>query len=52
MKYEDLTAAERQFLQQVHDPDAKPDLLARLERLGLLAAFLQAEAQPSKGVQA
>ena len=38
-----LTKAEKQFLQQTNDSNLKPDLLVRLEKLGLLSAFLEAE---------
>ena len=34
---------DRQFLQMVHDPALRSVLLARLEKLGLLSAFLEVE---------
>ena len=34
---------ERMFLEMLHDPKLKQDLLERLEKIGLLSAFLQAE---------
>lgn len=40
---EKLTKQEKLFLRMVHDPDLRIVLLARLEQLGLLSAFLQAE---------
>lgn len=43
LKYEDLTDSERQFLKQANNPAVRANLLERLERLGLLAAFLQVE---------
>ena len=39
----DLTAEEKEFLRLVNDPDLREALLERLEKLGLLAAFLEAE---------
>lgn len=40
-----MTEDERRFLDMVHDPEIRQDLLARLEQLGLLAAFLSAESE-------
>ena len=40
---EKLTEQEKLFLRMVHDPDLRRVLLERLEKLGLLSAFLQAE---------
>ena len=34
---------EKQFIELVNDPDQRGRLLERLEKLGLLSAFLQAE---------
>ena len=39
----ELTKREEMFLKMVNDPDLRPHLLARLEKLKLLSAFLQAE---------
>lgn len=41
--YETLSKEETQFLTMVHDPIRRQFLLARLEQLGLLSAFLEAE---------
>ena len=38
-----LTKEERDFLHMVHDPVSRQRLLGRLQDLGLLAAFLEAE---------
>lgn len=38
-----LTKEERDFLHMVHDPVSRRRLLGRLQDLGLLAAFLEAE---------
>ena len=38
-----MSAKEMLFLDMVHDPALRADLLARLAQLGLLAAFLAAE---------
>lgn len=40
---EDFSKEEKMFLQMVHDPVSRQHLLARLEQLGLLSAFLEAE---------
>ena len=37
------------FLEMLHDPKLKQDLLARLERIGLLAAFLEAANETTQG---
>lgn len=42
-KSHELTAQEVQFLKEANDPAIRQRLLARLERLGLLSAFLAAE---------
>ena len=39
----ELTESEKKFLQIVNDPAVRAHLLDRLEQLGLLAAFLEAE---------
>lgn len=39
----ELTSQEMEFLREVNDPNLRQHLLARLEQLGLLAAFLEAE---------
>lgn len=39
----ELTEREEMFLKMVNDPELRPHLLARLEKLGLLSAFLQEE---------
>lgn len=39
----DLTEDEYAFLCAANDPELRQDLLARLEQLGLLAAFQEAE---------
>ena len=38
-----LTMEEQRFLDLYHSPELRPRLLARLEKLGLLSAFLKAE---------
>ena len=38
-----MSELEEEFLRQVHDPELKTHLLVRLEQLGLLSAFLEAE---------
>lgn len=38
-----MTEDEKRFLIMTKDPVLREDLLARLEQLGLLAAFLEAE---------
>lgn len=38
-----LTNNEMRFLEMANNPASRPNLLARLEQLGLLAAFLAAE---------
>ena len=38
-----MTDYEKKFMQAVYDPNLRPNLLARLEQLGLLSAFLAAE---------
>ena len=38
-----LTMEEQRFLDLYHSPELRPHLLARLEKLGLLSAFLKAE---------
>ena len=38
-----LTMEEQRFLDLCHSPELRPRLLARLEKLGLLSAFLKAE---------
>ena len=43
-----LTKEEKTFLETANDPDLRPHLLARLERLGLLSAFLLAESGTSQ----
>ena len=40
---EDFSKEEKTFLQMVHDPVSRQHLLAHLEQLGLLSAFLEAE---------
>lgn len=40
---EDFSEEEKMFLQMVHDPVSRQHLLDRLEQLGLLSAFLEAE---------
>ena len=45
-----MSEYERMFLEMLHDPKLKQDLLARLERIGLLAAFLEAENETTKVV--
>lgn len=38
-----ITAKTRQFLLLANNPFTRPNLLARLQELGLLSAFLEAE---------
>lgn len=38
-----LTMEEQRFLDMARSPELRPHLLARLEKLGLLSAFLKAE---------
>ncbi len=38
-----MTENEKLFLDMVNDQDIRPSLLERLEKLGLLSAFLEAE---------
>jgi len=38
-----LTNQEKLFLLMIHEPTLRKDLLERLEKLGLLAAFLEIE---------
>ena len=38
-----LTMEEQRFLDMARSPEIRPHLLARLEKLGLLSAFLKAE---------
>ena len=38
-----LTMEEQRFLDMSRSPELRPHLLARLEKLGLLSAFLKAE---------
>ena len=38
-----LTMEEQRFLDMTRSPELRPRLLARLEKLGLLSAFLKAE---------
>ena len=38
-----ITMEERRFIDLYHSPELRPHLLARLEKLGLLSAFLKAE---------
>lgn len=38
-----LTMEEQRFLDMARSPELRPYLLARLEKLGLLSAFLKAE---------
>ena len=38
-----LTMEEQRFLDMTRSPELRPHLLARLEKLGLLSAFLKAE---------
>ena len=40
-----LLAADRMFLDIVHNEKIRPDLLALLQDLGLLSSFLQAESE-------
>lgn len=42
-KSHELTAQEAQFLKEVNDPAIRPNLLGRLQELGLLPEFLAAE---------
>lgn len=42
-KSHELTAQEAQFLKEVNDPTIRPNLLGRLQELGLLPEFLVAE---------
>lgn len=39
----EMTKNEAMFLEMANDPELRPHLLDRLERLGLLSAFLLAE---------
>lgn len=43
-----LSALEVQFLRQANNPVSRLNLLARLEKLGLLSAFLEAESGTKK----
>ena len=38
-----MSQDEKRFLQMIHDPALREALLVRLEKLGLLSAFLEAE---------
>ena len=38
-----MSEQEKRFLEMIHDPTLKADLLVRLEKLGLLSAFLEIE---------
>ena len=38
-----MSEEDKRFLQMIYDPALRKDLLARLERLGLLSAFLEIE---------
>lgn len=38
-----LSALESKFLKKANDPASRPSLLARLQELGLLPEFLEAE---------
>ena len=38
-----ITMEEQRFLDMTRSPELRPHLLARLEKLGLLSAFLKAE---------
>lgn len=40
-----LSEDEKKFLEIVSNPLSRPDLLARLEQLGLLSAFLSVESE-------
>lgn len=44
----DLSKDEEEFLRLANDPQLRQDLLARLEKLGLLSAFLQAESETTQ----
>ena len=39
----EMNEREEKFLQMIHDPTLRPTLLGRLEKLGLLSAFLAVE---------
>ena len=38
-----ITEEDKQFLRMIYDPILRADLLVRLEKLGLLSAFLEVE---------
>lgn len=38
-----MSEQDRLFLKMIHDPELREGLLERLEKLGLLSAFLQVE---------
>lgn len=40
---EKMNEMDKLFLKMIHDPALRKDLLVRLERLGLLSAFLEIE---------
>ena len=40
---DDLNEREKEFVRMVNDPDLRKVLLERLEKLGLLSAFLRAK---------
>lgn len=40
---EKMNEIDKLFLKMIHDPALRTDLLARLEKLGLLSAFLEIE---------
>ena len=43
-----ITEEEKMFLRMIYDPVLREDLQARLERLGLLSAFLEVESETSE----
>lgn len=48
--YPNLSEEDLRFLQIIHDPDLREDLLERLREIGEIDAFLQAESETSQAV--
>ena len=45
-----MTSEEERFLEMVHDPELRPNLLERLRRIGLISEFLAAENETTQAV--
>ncbi len=41
--FDEMNEMDKLFLKMIHDPALRKDLLVRLEKLGLLSAFLEIE---------